>query len=140
MNGQSSFTIAPDTILEFELIGTAWKCVSKELEKIWTTSDPTSHLSGDLTLDGSIEQFKFYEIVYAWGVGEDSKHLVATTGLMPIDRRALMMMSYGDKAWRPVTALGGTTLSIGTATIRDKDDVDTVTTGSIIPHYIYGMK
>ena len=34
MNGQSSFTIAPDTILEFELIGTAWKCVSNELEYI----------------------------------------------------------------------------------------------------------
>ena len=34
MNGQSSFTIAPDTILEFELIGTAWKCVSKEWEYI----------------------------------------------------------------------------------------------------------
>ena len=32
MNGQTSFTIAPDTILEFELIGTAWKCVSKEWE------------------------------------------------------------------------------------------------------------
>ena len=34
MNGQTSFTIAPDTILEFELIGTVWKCVSNEWEKI----------------------------------------------------------------------------------------------------------
>jgi hypothetical protein len=36
MNGQSSFTIAPDTLLEFELIGTAWKCVSSEWELVKT--------------------------------------------------------------------------------------------------------
>lgn len=36
MNGQTSFTIAPDTILEFELIGAAWKCVSNEWEPLYT--------------------------------------------------------------------------------------------------------
>lgn len=47
MNGQSSFTIAPDTLLEFELIGTAWKCVSNEWELFYTFTAFSTGLSID---------------------------------------------------------------------------------------------
>ena len=55
MNGQSSFTIAPDTILEFEVIGTSWMCVSKEWELIGAYSSP-----GVVSID--VSQYRYIRV------------------------------------------------------------------------------
>jgi hypothetical protein len=63
MNGQSSFTIAPDTLLEFELIGTAWKCVSNEWEFV------AEFLSASTTLNVSVAQYRKIQIILFNSVG-----------------------------------------------------------------------
>ena len=111
MNGQSSFTIAPDTILEFEIIGTKWKCVSSEWEKIYTY---TSSSGG-----GNVSQYKKLRLDFFTYKHEiQNSTIVNITDLQPVSNQRRVTYSCYYQLVNNTVYQGG-----GYLTINNSGDV-----------------
>ena len=101
MNGQSSFTIAPDTILEFEVIGTSWKCVSNEWEKIYTYTGATG--------GGNISQYKTLRLAFVTAPTTSQNSVMTTSSDVEstINQRRIAYRFYFQIADNSVYQGGG---------------------------------
>jgi len=100
MNGQSSFTIAPDTILEFEVIGTAWKCVSNEWQYV-------TEFTSDSTISINVKQYKELKMNLYNSLGE----MLATTSTPVADiynsyAVAAVYFTVGGTVYKGVSQIG----------------------------------
>jgi len=139
MNGQTSFTIAPDTILEFELIGTAWKCVSNIPELIWTNPSPSSGFGGQsITLAGAIEQFRFYMCEYRYYM---SYNRILSTGLIKVGNLMYLTGVDGSLQTRLLTSISGKTMTWNEGFYFSAYDTPGIPDNSrCVPVNVYGIK
>ena len=127
MNGQTSFTIAPDTILEFELIGTAWKCVSKEWEYVGAYS------SGVVNIN--IAQYKAVKI----DITRDSTWIVATSSaeiqkILSLTDKQLYSHYYYDASYNMRA-------SVKFNSAKTITEISDISNGYVFSGlYLYGMK
>ncbi len=137
MNGQSSFTIAPDTILEFEVIGTAWKCVSNKWELLWENPNLAPIEAFDITLNASLTQFKNYKILFCVHFSVNRFDSVIAKSNNDIYLSFLTTGIY----WRYTNIVSATVIhcdsGMKTTVLNTGDQIEA---NACIPYAIYGMK
>jgi len=139
MNGQSSFTIAPDTLLEFELIGKAWKCVSNKEELLWENPSPSSNfVEQPITLAGAIEQFRFYMCEYRYYKGYAR---ILSTGLIKVGNSMYLSGADNSLQERLLTSISGKTMTLSDGYYFEAYNTAGVLDNSrCIPVAVYGIK
>lgn len=140
MNGQATFTIAPNTLLEFELIGTAWKCVSHEPELLWTNPNPadayTPAEGTTETTSGQIEQFKSLIFTFNSSASDITSQHSMEVILTATSSATNLFVGYRTVyKRREVISFSGNSVQFGSGFSGDY-----INQGACVPIAIYGVK
>ena len=140
MNGQATFTIAPDTMLEFEVSGNKWLCISKVQELIWLNPNPTAAFvpapATPETTSGQIEQFKSLIFTFS-SLAPDVKyqHSMEVILTPTISKTNLFVGQPGAYKSRQITNFSGNSVQFSTGYSDSTQDHN-----CCIPIAIYGVK
>jgi hypothetical protein len=110
---------------------------------LWQNSSPNSSFSGQaITLNDSLDNYNYYEIIYIKNSFNDRKYL--STGKIPTNQFAYMQCLYKYNSFRQITNIDNTnkqiTFSNGTYYTTYAGDTTGQDTSLCVPYRIIGYK